>query len=335
MKLHENQKLFRQAVQLTANKMQLPPIYVEKDYWVTFILHLVFGSPIADDVVFKGGTALAKCFGLIERFSEDIDLVVVRRDGETDNQLKTKLKSISKLVGEVLPEIQVNTITHKRGMHRKTAHAYQKVYTGDFGQVRDYIVLESGWLGNPYPNITGKVRSFIFDAVGLEDPQNIIASYGLLPFEVKALEPAKTFCEKIMSLVRFSYSDRSIEDLALKIRHTYDLNQLLKNERIVKFFESDQFGTTMLQVAEEDMVSFKNNKEWIQNHPNDSLIFRESVSTWPRIRDAYSGKFKGQVFGDYPDPDEILATLIKIKERMAQITWSVSTERPNKDFKTP
>jgi len=328
MRLHENQKLFRQAVQLTADGMQLPPIYVEKDYWVTFALHLVFNSPFSEDVIFKGGTALAKCFGLIERFSEDIDLVVLRRDGETDNQLKTKLKGISKLVGAVLPEIQVNTITRKRGMHRKTAHSYQKVYVGEFGQIRDYIVLESGWLGYPYPNVSGMVSSFIYDAIRADDPQNIVGLYRLSPFEVKALEPNKTFCEKIMSLVRFSYSDNPISDLALKVRHTYDLHQLLKNERIMDFFKSKNFDATLIQVAEEDMLSFKNNKEWIRNHPNESLIFREPTSTWSLVKEAYLGKFKGQIFGDYPKPDEILATLRMIKNRMDQVSWSIREKQP-------
>ena len=71
MKLHENTILFRQAVQFTADQMKIKPIYVEKDYWVTFVLLTIFNNEIGNDTIFKGGTALSKCFKLIERFSEE------------------------------------------------------------------------------------------------------------------------------------------------------------------------------------------------------------------------------------------------------------------------
>lgn len=82
MKLHENKILFRQAVQFTSDQMQIPAIYVEKDYWVTYTLFAIYNNEIGKDVVFKGGTALSKCYKLIDRFSEDIDFVVLRHEGE-------------------------------------------------------------------------------------------------------------------------------------------------------------------------------------------------------------------------------------------------------------
>ena len=81
-----------------------------------------FQNEIGKTTVFKGGTALSKCFHLIERFSEDIDLVVLRKENETGNQLKTKIKKISNCVSNVLPEIEIEGITNKLGMIRKTAH---------------------------------------------------------------------------------------------------------------------------------------------------------------------------------------------------------------------
>ena len=98
MKLHENTELFNQAVRATAQQKGLLEIYIEKDYWVTFVLHTIFHHEIGKEAVFKGGTALSKCYGLIDRFSEDIDLVVLRRDGETNSQLTNKIKKISKVV---------------------------------------------------------------------------------------------------------------------------------------------------------------------------------------------------------------------------------------------
>ena len=95
----------------------------------------------------KGGTSLSKGYNLIKRFSEDIDLVVLRREGETDSRLKAKLKTLSTVIETLLPEVPIQGITHKMGMNRKTAHAYNKEFKGDYGQVRDVIILESTWLG--------------------------------------------------------------------------------------------------------------------------------------------------------------------------------------------
>ena len=143
MRLHENKELFRDAVIATAQQKDIREIYVEKDYWVTYALYHIFKNQIGRETIFKGGTALSKCFGLIQRFSEDIDLVVLRNKSETGNQLKTKIKRISKCVSEVLPEINIYGITNKVGMIRKTAHNYPRIFTGYFGQVRDIIIVES------------------------------------------------------------------------------------------------------------------------------------------------------------------------------------------------
>lgn len=71
MRLPENNTLFRQAVQFTADQLQIAAIYVEKDYWVTYALYVIFQHVIGEDTIFKGGTALSKCFSMIDRFSED------------------------------------------------------------------------------------------------------------------------------------------------------------------------------------------------------------------------------------------------------------------------
>lgn len=77
MNLHTNKELFTQAITATAQQMKIPEIYIEKDYWVTLALKTIFQSELTTDAVFKGGTALSKCYHIIERFSEDIDLCVL------------------------------------------------------------------------------------------------------------------------------------------------------------------------------------------------------------------------------------------------------------------
>lgn len=326
MRLHENKSLFRQAVQFTSDRMQILPIFIEKDYWVTYALHTIFNHAIGSDTVFKGGTALSKCYKMIDRFSEDIDLVVLRREGELNNQLTKKIKIVGEVVNSVLPEIQLDGLTHKRGMNRKTAHSYNKEFKGDFGQVRDVIVVEATWLGYYEPNTVKLINSFVGDMMLNNGQEEMAREYGLLPFKIRVLEPERTICEKIMSLVRFSYESNPVEDLKKKIRHTYDLHQLLKQPRISDFFYSPAFDEMLLKVANDDIVSFKNNNQWLIHHPNESLMFKDLDSIWIDLRTAYIGDFKYLVYGVLPSDEAVLNTLKVIKSRLAKVDWNIKLE---------
>ena len=65
---------FEDLINQTAQTKKIPFSFVEKDYWVTYVLFRLRAEGI-DDFVFKGGTSLTKGWGLLERFSEDIDLL--------------------------------------------------------------------------------------------------------------------------------------------------------------------------------------------------------------------------------------------------------------------
>ena len=324
MKLHENKQLFRQAVQFTSQQMNIPEIYVEKDYWVTFALHTIFHNEIGKHTIFKGGTALSKCFNLIERFSEDIDLVVLRHDGETNNKLTNKIKKISEVINTVLPEVVVDEVTHKMGMNRKTAHSYAKEFKGNYGQVRDVIIIEATWLGYFEPYTRKNVNSYVGNMMINNGQTEIAKQNGLLPFEVLVLESVRTLCEKIMSLVRFSYTEYPIEDLKKKIRHAYDLHQLLQQKELVVFFYSPEFEKMLLTVANDDVVSFKNNNRWLVNHPVDALVFKELDTVWDELKVTYTTDFKNLVYGDLPNENVVRNTLKMIKERLIIITWNIT-----------
>ena len=59
------------AIVAAADYFQIPEIFIEKDYWVTYALHQLFHSEVKDLIVFKGGTSLSKCYSIIKRFSEE------------------------------------------------------------------------------------------------------------------------------------------------------------------------------------------------------------------------------------------------------------------------
>lgn len=148
----------------------------------------------------------------------------------------------------------------------------------------------------------------------------------LLPFDVLALEPIRTICEKIMSLVRFSYGEDPINDLKKKIRHIYDLHQLLKQDEFLSFFNSTGFDDMLLKVAKDDVVSFRNNNKWLNYHPNEALIFGDLENVWTELQPVYKSEFKNLVYGELPDETEVLETLEMIKARLKNISWTVKVE---------
>ncbi|AZI22532.1 nucleotidyl transferase AbiEii/AbiGii toxin family protein [Chryseobacterium taklimakanense] len=323
MRLHTDKKLFRDAVRFTAQQMNIPEIYIEKDYWVCYALYLIFSSEAGKYCVFKGGTALSKCYKIIDRFSEDIDLVIMKGEDENPNQLKNKLKAATKVLELEMPEVSVSNITQKMGMNRKTAHTYSKEFQGNYGQVRDVIIVEATWLGYFEPYETKYIQTFISDVIAGSPQKEMIAEFGLEKFEVNVLKPERTFCEKIMSLVRFSYSEDYLADLKSKIRHTYDLHKMLQLNEISKFLNSNQFETMLNRVRQDDLVSFKNNNEWLRFHPKDSRFFKDLDQIWSEVRLTYSRDFRNLVYGDFPDPDEVEISLDKIRRKISSTNWNI------------
>ncbi|HTE28591.1 nucleotidyl transferase AbiEii/AbiGii toxin family protein [Flavitalea sp.] len=302
MRLHEDKELFWEAVQAASHQLNIPEIYIEKDYWVTVALFRIFSSAAGKFAIFKGGTALSKCYKLIERFSEDIDIVVVKEEGEAGNKLKNKLKAITEAVAEIMPEVQLDGITNKLGMIRKTAHQYERMdLKGTYGQIRENIIIEATWLGTFEPHINSTVTSYITEMMAATGEEDIIKDYNMQPFGVLVLSKERTFCEKIMSLVRFSLTADPYTDLANKIRHIYDLHMMLKNTEVKTFFDSPDFETMLNKVGADDVLSFRNNKDWLTTHPAEALVFKVPEETWEKIRQPYQTTFKDLVIGTLPE----------------------------------
>ncbi len=321
MKLHGNNTLFLQAIRSTSTYTGLEAMYIEKDYWVTLALKELFSSPLAEKLVFKGGTSLSKCYNVIQRFSEDIDLVLLDVEPLSRNKKKELIKKVSKKIAHILPEIQIEGLTHKTGQIRKTAHQYQKHFTKNDNQTRDILVLEVNWLGNPEPFNEIKVSSYIYDMMNQAEQTALIEEYQMQPFSVKVIDIRRTFCEKIMSLVRFSYKETAIEDLKKKIRHTYDLHQLMQQSNIKQFLYSDNFQEMMIRVAQDDIEAYADSRNCLSKHPKNALLFNQLEDVWEKIKDTYTSDFKLIVYGTLPDAMEVYKTLNQIKERINTIHW--------------
>lgn len=328
MNLHLDKDNFEGAIVATANYFEIPEIFIEKDYWVTYALHQLFHSEVKDLIVFKGGTSLSKCYSIIKRFSEDIDLVVIKNDVDTGSDLKRRLKDITTIIDRSILEIVPDhTNTNKKGSIRKIVYSFPKVgLGGKYGEVKDDITLEVSHLGNFEPNVTKPIRTLIADYINSTPNIELITQFGLGDFEVKALAVERTFCEKIISLIRFSYTESPITDLSNKVRHTYDLTLLLRLDSIKDFVNSDSFGIMLLQVAKDDDKAIPNNKEWLYNHPKEALIFSDTLMVWNVLKKVYTGtKFNELIIGNEKPPHEndVFETLVFLSERIEVISWEV------------
>jgi len=170
------------------------------------------------------------------------------------------------------------------------------------------------------------MNSMIGEMLLTNGQTQLAEQYGLLPFEVQVLEPTRTLCEKIMSLVRFSYGENPIEDLQQKIRHTYDLHQLLQQAEFNRFFQSLAFDKMLLKVAQDDVKSFRNNNRWLSYHPWRSLMFSELDKVWAELSTVYEGEFKNLVCGKLPAAEAVLSTLKIISERLTTIKWTIEID---------
>jgi len=108
----------------TAAQKNILPAIIEKDFWVCWVLSKIFSNDsLSKKVLFKGGTSLSKAFGIIERFSEDIDLILdwdVINDSPLGDRSKTKqlkrnkeiiISSRQYIINQIMPEMK-NLVGH-------------------------------------------------------------------------------------------------------------------------------------------------------------------------------------------------------------------------------
>jgi predicted nucleotidyltransferase component of viral defense system len=84
----------RLYIEQAAVRRNISPVVLEKDFRVCWLPGVLFESEFAGSLVFKGGTSLSKVFGVIERFSEDIDLLKLLGDAADVDDLRTSAESV-------------------------------------------------------------------------------------------------------------------------------------------------------------------------------------------------------------------------------------------------
>ncbi len=292
MNLHSDKEAFKEIIALAAEHFGYEQSHVEKDYWVSKILRDISLSEYADKTYFKGGTSLSKAYGLIERFSEDLDLFVFTGNMEASKQAeKTLNKKLSKYIIELNSDIYKEELSETGGNYRNLYFSYDNVFQGV--GLKEHLEVEIKSCDLPdkrlmfYPadkRVIKPIATAFLESIGQEELINI---YGLESFEILCINPRKTICDKISRLVKLSYNEDATALLAKHIRDIYDLTALYYNQEYKSYLQSDDFLEAMYRVTIEDGQN-KNSRSHLSLA--DAPIFKDAETTMklPEILAAYT-----------------------------------------------
>ena len=248
------------ALTQAANKTGLPVQAVEKDLWVTVVLQIVFTLPVANHLVFKGGTSLSKVWKVIHRFSEDIDLAIDPSiwgfEGDlTKKQIKRLRKASSLFVRdelclslkEAVTEIGMEkwlqveagpdgegdgTYPEPRVIHIR----YKFLFDEDLPYLHSEVKLEVGARSLLEPTAEAAVTSVLEDTL----PISTTVKQVMIPTALAE----KTFLEKAF-LLHELFSSQSPREADRKSRHLYDLVQMMCTDIATQAVANDELWNTI------------------------------------------------------------------------------------------
>lgn len=228
----------QQFIRVLSNNSGLDPQIIEKDWWVTTVLRAVFSLPYSESLSFKGGTSLSKCWKLIERFSEDVDIAVSREylglSGDlSKTQISDKLRRNAcsfvrkrlqldikeRLLEQGIPEdcftVAVNITPITTTDPERIEISYKSKFRNN-PYIKSQVIVEVSGRSMSEPLKPVELRSILEDNF----PE---ASFVEPPITVNAVVPERTFLEKICLLhEEFSHSPEQIRVNRMS-RHLYDI----------------------------------------------------------------------------------------------------------------
>lgn len=319
----------------TAQRLGTTPQNVEKDFWVCWTLDALFnGLPPGPRLLFKGGTSLSKGFGLIRRFSEDIDVTVFRDDlgeGYSVEQLQamsgkkrqTALDAIraacqAHISGPLLEQLsQVATETSQRNgitagrlrveLDKQDSQTLLLTYptaTGRDAYVDKRVRIESGAKSALDPNSMRTVTPYLAEDV--PDVDLIIPN-------VTILDADRTFWDKVVILhgLRRWFEIRGVlKGGGHRIsRHYYDLHQLMLSETGKHALANPALGADC--VAHARMFFNRPDFDLASAQPPSFVLVPEG-DMYGDLRRDYAA-MSGMIFGDAPRFDDVVESIAELQ----------------------
>ena len=219
MFLHDNKELFEEVIFNTADFYKLPIAIIEKDYYVTLVLkEIATRNP---DIVFKGGTSLSKCYKIIDRFSEDIDLNIM---GDTKPG-ESKRRNLKAHIVDAIEYCKLTLTEPESIRSRRDFNKYVIDYPTQFDTnfLKQHLIIETAVFFRAYPTEKKEADSFVYNYLLENKYSDIIELYDLSPFTLNVQTTDRTFVDKLFALGDYYLAD-TIQGHS---RHIYDLYKLL------------------------------------------------------------------------------------------------------------
>lgn len=233
----------REIFRRTQAALELSQQIIEKDWWVTTVLRALFALPYAENLSFKGGTSLSKCWDLIERFSEDIDIAIDREylgfgGVLSKTQISDKLRRAScsfvreKLqydLKEQLINLGINSVDFSIKVNITPMSTtdpeiieveYHSLFD-DIVYIKHKVIMEVSGRSMSEPIQKIELHSMI-DEVFPDSPFSDSA------FSIRAVIPQRTFLEKICLLHEEFAKSQEFIRIDRMSRHLYDLEQIMR-----------------------------------------------------------------------------------------------------------
>ncbi len=216
--LHENPEAFQALIKIIYETTGTKEEFLIKDYFTVLALREITKRNPA--VVFKGGTCLSKCYGVINRFSEDIDLGL-----EAEHATEGMRKRLKRCVVESMEALGLPLLNLEKTRSRREFNRYiASIPFGD--QQDDVLIVETAVMSPTSPTSERVIESFVGRYFAERSREDLIERYGLEPFSLTVNSLERTFCDKIFAVCDYVLAK---EPFNRQSRHIYDLYQLLNH----------------------------------------------------------------------------------------------------------
>ena len=216
--LHNDKETFEQVILKVANETGIEPSIIEKDYYVTLFLKKIV--ELQPNIIFKGGTSLSKCYKVINRFSEDIDLNIDTQSKPTEGQRKKLKENIVSIIDEFGFTLDNADNVRSRRNYNRYIIDYPTVFSSNF--LKEHLIIETAVYIKAYPCERLQATSIIYDYLKQNGYEDLIQKYGLEPFELNVQTASRTLIDKLYALGDYYLSDAVQEHS----RHIYDIFKL-------------------------------------------------------------------------------------------------------------
>lgn len=234
--LHKDYELFKEVINATASELGIRTAIVEKDYYVTMILKLL--AQKAPGCVFKGGTSLSKCYHVIERFSEDIDIAFSEK--LTQSQRKTLKDEIILGISKEL-ELEISDWENAGSSKNYNCYtfSYEPIEVATENSMVEGVKTEVTILPISFPIQTMLVDNYVYRFLKT-DNKDIIEEFGLEPFEMQIQSIERTLIDKVFAICDYYLLQESTGEIKTRrhSRHIYDIYKLLPKVTLDDKFKS-------------------------------------------------------------------------------------------------